>query len=176
MTRWALLAGGKGTGKSTRAAAIAEQLAARGLTIAGFVQDAVSEEGERVGYDLRRLCADERLALARRGVPRAHGEQGVCSYAFSTAAFEAARAWLAADADVLVLDEISKLEVAGGGHHDAVRDALAAPGLTLLSVRGDQLFAVLERFGLGEPVVALERDEPEALAAFVDALAREARR
>jgi nucleoside-triphosphatase THEP1 len=183
MTRWALLSGPRGTGKSSRAARIARELEGRGLTVGGVVQEAIERDGARVGYVARRVgaaargagAADE-VVLARKGAPDAGGaDVAFCSFVFDSDAFARAREWVALaarDADVVVVDEISKLEVAGQGHHDAVRDALGGRALPLLVVRADQLFGVVERFELDEPVAVLESVDDDALASFVDALAR----
>jgi nucleoside-triphosphatase THEP1 len=77
----------------------------------------------------------------------------VCSFAFSQAGFQTSHDWLKQDAEwaqVLVIDEISKLEVRGEGHAQALRWALGLDDgrILLLSVRGQQLFYVMEAFAL----------------------------
>lgn len=176
MTIWALILGGKGTGKSTTARRVAARLEERGISVAGFVQEGIEEGGDRIGYRLRRLGRDDVLVIARRGAEtRGPNEESFCSFVFDNDAFSAARRWLKEDAPharALVLDEISKLEVAGKGHHDAVAAALGGSGLTVLAVRADQLFYVMERFGLDEPVASLDTAEAAAEDAFIEALAR----
>ncbi|MCC6555689.1 MAG: DUF2478 domain-containing protein [Polyangiaceae bacterium] len=176
MTMWALVLGGKGTGKSATALRVAARLEERGISVAGFVQEGVEEEGDRVAYRLRRLGRDAALVLARRGAAaRGPSEETFCSFVFDNDAFTAARRWLEEDAPrarALVLDEISKLEAAGKGHHDAVAAALGGGGLTVLSVRADQLFYVMERFGLDEPVASLDAGDVAAEDAFIEALVR----
>jgi len=86
------------------------------------------------------------------------GLNAVCSFSFSEAALAEGRGWLESDAlvdRVLVLDEISKLEVRGFGHSEALRWALGLGDdvVLLLSVRGDQLYYVVEEFGLEELVL-----------------------
>ncbi len=175
MSRWALVSGTKGTGKSRAVNRAAEALAARGVAIAGFVQDAIEADGERVGYRLRRLGRpDTRVVARKNATPRGPEDEAFCSYVFELGAFDEARRWLVEDAPtarVLFLDEVSKLEVAGRGHHAAIRDALAGDAIVVLSVQAAQVFGVLERFELGAPVAALETAEGGDLGAFVDALA-----
>jgi nucleoside-triphosphatase THEP1 len=174
MKRWALLSGPRGSGKSTTARRAGEALAARGVKVAGFVQEAVDDEEGRAGYLLRRLGHEEALMVARRdSAARAPAEEAFCSFVFDADAFAAARRWLAEDAAarVVIIDEVSKLEVAGRGHHDAIAEALSGDRLVLLAVRADQLFAVMERFGLDEPVAALETAEPAGFEAFVSSVA-----
>lgn len=173
MNRWALISGTKGTGKSRTTTRLAAALGARGIAVAGFAQEAIEVDGERQGYRLRRLGNDDERVVARRSsTPRGPHEEAFCSFVFDNAAFDGARAWLEADApaaDVLLLDEVSKLEIAGKGHHDAVVAALGSGKLVVLSVQAAQLFGVLERFALGEPVASLETGEDED--AFVEAVA-----
>jgi nucleoside-triphosphatase THEP1 len=179
MKRWALVVGSKGTSKSATLRRVAAQLEARGVPVAGFFQEGIEEEGAHVGHRLRRLGHDATLAICRRGSePRGPNEEGFCQIVFDNDAFAAARDWLAEDAPrarALLLDEISKLEVAGKGHHDAVVAALGEGRLTVLAVRADQLFYVIERFGLDEPVATLDAGDAAAEEAFVEALARAAR-
>ncbi len=169
-TPWALLLGTKSQDGSAAALAVAAALRARGVAVAGFVQEPVLEDGERAGHRLRRLATDEIVAVGRRGTEaRAPSEESFCSFVFDGDAFAAARRWLeldAAGARVLVLHEASKLEIAHKGHHDAIRAALDGGRLVVLAVRADQLFGVMERFGLDEPVASLESADPEAVEAF----------
>jgi nucleoside-triphosphatase THEP1 len=178
MTRWALVTGSKGADKSATLRRVAAQLEARGVPVAGFFQESIEEGGARTGHSLRRLGHDEALPVVRRGSgPRGPNEESFCQIVFDHDAFAAARRWLTEDApgaQALLLDEISKLEVAGKGHHDAVAEALGKGCLTVLSVRADQLFYVIERFGLDEPVASLEAGDEAAEEAFVEALARAA--
>lgn len=179
MTRWALISGPKGTGKSRTTARLATALSARGIAVAGFVQEAMEVDGERQGYRLRRLGkGDERVVARRNSTPRGPREESFCSFVFDNDAFDMARGWLEADApdaQVLLLDEVSKLEVAGKGHHDAVTAALATGKLVVLSVQAAQLFGVLERFALEAPVASFEIADGDDEDAFVDALVAAAR-
>jgi nucleoside-triphosphatase THEP1 len=174
MKRWALLSGPRGSGKSTTARRVADALAARDVPVAGFVQEAIDDEEGRAGYLLRRLGGDEARTVARRdSAARRPAEEAFCSFVFDADAFAAARGWLAeaAAARVLIIDEVSKLEIAGRGHHDAIAEALGGDRLVLLAVRADQLFGVMERFGLDEPVAALETADPDGFEAFVASVA-----
>ncbi len=173
--RWALVTRPH-PGPASQAASLAAALASRGLDVRGFVQ----QPGEDGAQELVRLGADERVSLALRGAKERPGLEPFCGFSFATAAFERARAWVASDVgrcDVLVLDEVSKLEVAGRGHHDALRLALEAASpegaLVVACVRADQLGAMLERFSPGEPLLALEAPlSAEGIDAFADAVHR----
>lgn len=162
MIRWALVTGNKGDDKPARLRKVIERLEARGLSVGGVVQQPLDDQDGRSGYVARELRGEGRVALARKARASDEGDprsQLVCSFAFDAESLARVRGWVERDArtcDVVVIDEVSKLEVSGGGHHDSVLAALAGPALVLLCVRADQLFAVMERFGLDEPLAALE--------------------
>ncbi|MCC6215711.1 MAG: DUF2478 domain-containing protein [Polyangiaceae bacterium] len=178
-TPWALISGGRSTGKSGTASRVAAALAARGVRVGGVIQDAVEEGGERVGYVATRVDAPAtRLTLARRGAPpegtRSGAVHTVCSFAFDGDAFAAVRGWLRDGAgrhEVVIVDEVSKLEVSGEGHHAAIEDALGGDALVVLVVRADHLFAVVERYRLEDAVATLDAGDDAGLPAFVDAVA-----
>ena len=175
MRRWALLVGGKGTGKSLLAGNLARALACRGVAVRGIIQEEIEVERVPVGYHVRRIGTDERVLLARRGAnPREPSEEAFCSFVFDRRAFAVARGWIEEDtatAAALIVDEVSKHEAAGGGHHDAILHALAGPPLVVLSVRAEELFAIMERFGLDEPMAMLDTADGQGFASFVDSIA-----
>lgn len=177
MARWALLTGPKGSGKSTQALEVIRQLRESGLRVEGFVQAGTIDELERKGFDLLRLRNEERLHLARPGSEEKSGEEAFCSFLFQQSAFEVACNWVLEDgpgADVIVVDEVSKLEAAGKGHHDAIVWGLGRDDVRvmMLCVRADQLFYVMERFGLEEePFAMIEVPaEAPALQQFAEAI------
>ncbi len=174
---WALLVGAKGGSRTARLREVIAALGARSVKVGGVVQEPIEGTDLRDGYAAREVAGTGRATLARRATPGAPDDlsaQVICSFAFDPDALATVRAWVERDArvaDVVALDEVSKLEVARAGHHDAVVSALRGPALPLLSVRADQLFAVMERFGLDEPVASLDAaDGDEAMAAFVGQL------
>jgi nucleoside-triphosphatase THEP1 len=167
-----LITGARRTGKTSLARAVVGKLRDRGLTVAGVLQEAIEQDGERVAYEAVRLAKpDERVVVARRGAPSA-GEEPICSFSFSDAGFAAARDWIASDrADVIVIDEVSKAESRGRGHAVAIDRALQGEGVVILCVRADELVHVMERFGIEEPIAALDTGAREGIEGFVDAIA-----
>jgi tRNA (adenine37-N6)-methyltransferase len=154
-----VVSGPPGAGKTTAMLRLAELLSAGGARVGGFFQQTTVDELGRRGYDLVRFRdRSQPIVLARREAPRDQTtEAAPCPFVFSRDAFASGLAWIredAASADVLVIDEVSKLEMGDGGHCDAVRWALALESrpLLLLSVRADQLSAVVERFELHDRI------------------------
>jgi nucleoside-triphosphatase THEP1 len=180
MAHWALLVGPKGSGKSNSALELVARLRGAGLRAEGFVQVGWIDDLERKGYDLMRLRSGERVHLARPGSLEKQGEESFCSFLFHQEAFAIAREWTLHDApgaDVLVVDEVSKLEAAGKGHHEAIAWALGRDDVKVVMtcVRADQLFYVMEKFKLEEePFTMLElpAQDEETKGAFVDAIVK----
>lgn len=165
---WALVLGAKG---ERPLGTVVEGLLTAGLSVGGFVREPVEVDGVRTGHVVRRFATGETLSVSASS-PTPATTESFCGFHFDGAAFDRAREWLLADAaraDVVVVDEVSKLEVAGRGHHAAVVDVLSGQALVVLVVRADQLFHAVERFSLEEPVATL--DVGGAPAPFVAALA-----
>ena len=146
-----------------------------GLTVKGVLQEPVFEEGTRVGETIVRMGTEERVLIARVASAASRPSEALfCGRVFDLDTFRRARHWLeddAAGAEVVVIDDVSKLEVSGSGHFDAVGDAMARSKVVVLSIRGDQLFAALERFALAEPVAVLDDDTSQDVAVFARAVA-----
>lgn len=141
-----LLTGKPRAGKTTLVERIVERLRreAPALRLAGFTTTELRDAaGERVGFAIVTL-AGERGTLARAGLESRVrvGRYGVDLGAFERLALpELARR----DADLLVVDEIGKMECASGRFRRAVEDALDAPRavLTTLGISGVAFFAAL---------------------------------
>lgn len=140
---------------------------ARGVRVAGVLQEATERDGERVAYEAVRIAhPEERVVVARRGPP-ATGETPICSFSFDDEAFARVAAWIAEDrAAVIVIDEVSKAESRGRGHAAAIRHALASDATVVLCVRADELVHVLEQFGIEDVASSVDTAQPHALAAF----------
>jgi len=178
MSRWALISAESGTESATLALSVVGRLEASGVRTAGFVQRKSRNERGEKRYDLERLHRPDRAVLAIDGVAaKGPNEEFFCSMAVHNDGFAAAGRWLeedAAGADVLLIDEISKLETAGRGHSATFQRARQRDeALVLFCVRASELFYVLERFALPEEamVAAIELPADDVVVdGFVDAL------
>jgi nucleoside-triphosphatase len=133
MPRLNLLVTGKpGVGKTTLAERLVEELR-RSCHLAGFTTTEVRDAaGERLGFDVVTI-AGKRGKLARVGLasPVCVGRYGVNIEAFERLALpEIARR----DIDLIVIDEIGKMECASGRFRRAVEDALDAPVIVLATI------------------------------------------
>ena len=175
---WALVVAGKGGRRSLAAREIADALAARGLSVGGFVQRNEEPAPGRMQITMVRLRDGRERLLARPGAA-SPADPAACSLSFEPAGFAEARAWVEEDvaaAEVLVLDALGKLELAGEGHRAALQRALGSGRPVVLAVRDDQLAYAVDALGLDEPVAAFADGEGEAAReAFLVAVAQVAR-
>jgi nucleoside-triphosphatase len=110
-----------GAGKSTALRRLGELLGGRGVAVAGFVTEEIREGGRRVGFSIETF-GGERGTLAhvdRSGAPRV-GKYGVALEEFERLALPALRV----PADVVLIDELGKMELASGAFRDAVVELL----------------------------------------------------
>ena len=115
-----LLVGRPGAGKSTVAQRTADFLRGSGLRVGGFFTGELRERGRRVGFAVETFPG-ERATLAHVSFP---GPPRVSKYGVDVEAFE--RVALpalakAADADVVIIDELGKMELASKAFRDAVK-------------------------------------------------------
>jgi nucleoside-triphosphatase THEP1 len=174
---YALVIAGKGGRRSQAARNVADALVARGLRVGGFTQRTTESESGTKRVDLVHARDGRMVPLARSAAPGSDAAE--CALAFERAAFEEARRWIEWDApetDVLVVDGLGKLELAGEGHRATIAHALEVGRLVVLAVRDDQLVYAVEALGLGEPIASYTDGSGAAtLEAFVVEVARAAR-
>ena len=105
--------GAPGTEKGRVALRLAELLRARGLRVAGFVQEDVSDvAGETLGWDVASVADPSRRGVLARGSEQAH----ICGYEFLESGFALARSFAHEPAEVVIVGGVGKLEAAKQGH------------------------------------------------------------
>lgn len=148
---------------------------ARGLSFTGFLSPAVVDENGERGYDLIDLRTGRRRPyLRRRGEP---GADRTGPFFFVPGALDLARSIIGAAGarEVLVVDEVGPLELAGSGLWPAVRDAVGRPGRkVLLVLREEILNEFATRLAPLVPVVIDVRD-PNARERLDESLVRTAK-
>jgi nucleoside-triphosphatase len=123
-----LLEGRPGVGKTTVARRVADLLGEAGIPLKGFITEEVRESGRRVGFAIEAFDGN-RAMLAHVDFP---GPPRVSRYGVDIGAFEGiARQALAGigEGEVVVLDELGKMELASDSFCNAVSDifGLAVP-------------------------------------------------
>jgi nucleoside-triphosphatase len=112
-----LLEGRPGSGKTTAAARLVELARAAGVSVSGFLTRELREGGQRVGFALETVDG-HRGVLAHVGIRGAVrvGRYGVVLDDLERLAIPA----LSAEADLVVADELGKMELASGPFRNAV--------------------------------------------------------
>jgi len=168
-----IVTGPTGSGKSPLVAAAVEALIARGVPVAGFLQPAILEDGEKVGFSVRDLRTGETVELARRV---AHGDGAFgTSFTFFDEGFALGRRALldVPPGAVVVLDELGPVELRGGGHWPAVARALTNVDLAglVVVVRRTLVPALIEALDARDVVVVdLEEVDDDPVKVIVEAV------
>ena len=150
--------GAQGAGKTTAVQHLCDQLRADGHVVAGVLQPARHEGDLRVGYDLLDPSDGARFDLAAR--KETFGPAELC-YAFDEGGWDWGADRIARarrEADVLVVDELGKLEARGQGHLPALVRAVDDErcAVWVLSVREGAAAAVSDALGGFDHVARLD--------------------
>jgi nucleoside-triphosphatase THEP1 len=160
-----LVSGPKHSGKTTLVETGIASLAGRGLRIAGILAKGLWKDGLRAGFDLVNLSNGRCTPLARRR-DHPHPEHRMM-FDFFDAGFRAGVEAMSLDAcrqaDIVVVDELGRLEAGGRGWTPCVNALLALEGpLLVLVVRLDRLPQIRDRFGLHDASAIDVRDPAAA--------------
>jgi nucleoside-triphosphatase len=120
-----LLEGRPGAGKTTVAQRLADRVREEGVRVGGFVTGELRERGRRVGFEVETFDGDRAVLahISLPGPPRV-GRYGVDLEAFERVALPALEA--ARKADVVVVDELGKMELASERFRDAFTELFDA--------------------------------------------------
>jgi len=161
----AAVVGAPRTGKTTLTLRVLERLNERALSVGGVTQPAIGAGAHPAGYMVRCAASGKERLLATR---RDRGQRGFCfqeqGWTWAQECIHHARL----SAEVLVVDELGRLESRGEGHLPAL--LATVPGervrVYLLAVRADCARLVEERLGRFDLVLQTGCDG-EALGQFV---------
>jgi nucleoside-triphosphatase THEP1 len=164
MSSWSLIVGKAGTRKNRAARSVARALESRGLGVAGFLQEEVTDDqGETLGWDVVRITDDRRFPLAR-----VSADPTLCGYRFDDEGFARAAEWARAAADVVVVGGVGKLEAAERGHWPVLSELIASASAphVMACVRDSSLATIA--LSLPDPSTYLELPcDAARLEAFV---------
>jgi nucleoside-triphosphatase len=143
-----LVTGRPGSGKTTLVVKLRERLLDDGFKAGGFVTEEIREGSQRVGFEVRDLRGDTAI-LAHTGHKGKHrvGRYGVDLEAFERIALNALETGKK-EADLIVVDEIGRMELFSSSFRTALLELLGMP-LPLLATAhaGNDSFtaSILER-------------------------------
>lgn len=154
-----ILCGEVGAGKTHSAEYLAAILKKRGFAVGGVLSPRVVQDGETVGYMARDLATGEERPFARvvpPGLPVGRFFIVAEGLIFARSAVEQA----IATAQVVFVDEVGRLELAGDGLASAVRALLNSQALPVLLVRSTFVDAVVCTFGIARfEALPIEQEE-----------------
>ncbi len=122
-----VVTGRPGSGKTTLVMRIAERLAARGFKAGGFITEEIRKGRGRVGFLVRDLAGNAKVLahVSYRGKQRV-GKYGVDVAAFESIALHALMSGKE-EADLLIIDEIGRMELFSPSFRSALPGLLDAP-------------------------------------------------
>lgn len=147
-----LLVGGIGVGKTSVGLRLLSLLRRSDLSPGGILAPRLVDGEETIGYSLIDLSTNTTHPFA--GLEPSDVQIG--RYFVSMAGIELARRAIgraAGDREVVFVDEVGRLEVAGGGHAPAVRELLTSSALPILLVRDELVDEVCRAFDVSDPLV-----------------------
>lgn len=160
------------TGKSSLIARYVNLCSQHHIRVAGILAEGLWEDHQRSGFNLVDLSAGHRVPLAVRSPPSGRARIG---FDFYLEGVEAARMALSKDrcatADLIVVDEIGKLELIGDGWADYLPPLLGLTGKTHLWAMRESLVDAVARQWAFTPRALVDARSPEALDQLIDACA-----
>jgi nucleoside-triphosphatase THEP1 len=166
-----LITGEVHQGKSSFMNELADKLKQKEFKIAGFLAPALFANGERIGYSLLSLSDGTQITVASKLFQP--GWQKTRRFWFNPQAFESGKNWvenaLANEIDLIIIDEIGPLEIAGEGWDSLLRKTTDNCNcLQIWVVRKQLLDQVIERYELKNPaVLAIDSTTTEELLVFL---------
>jgi nucleoside-triphosphatase len=122
-----LVTGRPGSGKTTLVIKLADRFSKRGFKVGGFITEEIRENSHRVGFQVRELGGDTGILahIAYKGKQRV-GKYGVDVEAFERIALRALQDGKK-EADLLIIDEIGRMESFSRAFLSALPELLDAP-------------------------------------------------
>jgi general stress protein 26/nucleoside-triphosphatase THEP1 len=144
-----LLVGGIGSGKTSTGLRLISLLREADLPPGGILAPRILEGNETIGYSVIDLASNTTHPFA--GMEPSDVRIG--RYYVSNGGIDLARRAIqraAGERPVVLVDEVGRLELAGGGHAPAIRELLASSSVPILLVRNELIEEVVRVFGIGD--------------------------
>jgi len=124
-----------GAGKTQALLKVIEMLEADGMTVGGMITDPIIKRGRREGFNVMDWASKEKRVFASKDIVSkvTVGRYGVDVSALDEVGVKALK-HATANCDVIVIDEVGKMEVESEGFVAAVKEALDAEKPLLLTL------------------------------------------
>ena len=145
-----VIVGGIGSGKTAAGLRLLSLLRSYGIEVGGVLAPRILKGEETVGYSMIDLSTNATHPFA--GL--APAEIPIGRYFINQAALDRAKRIIVGASDrasVVVVDEVGRLELKGGGHASAVRHLLASRSVPVLLVRDTLVETVAQTFEIDHP-------------------------
>ncbi len=151
-----IITGDVSEGKTGFLVELLHRLRNKDLLIGGFYAPRIMLDGKTLGYDLVFVETENKLrflSIKQNGEPG-----GIGKYEIDTETLEQGKRILSTEncrkKDVVIIDEIGRLELQGCGWSSCLENLLAKPDLCLIiTVRKDILNLVLEKYEIRNPAI-----------------------
>ncbi|CAN7992367.1 unnamed protein product [Ixodes hexagonus] len=155
-----VLTGSPGAGKTTLVKLAVESLTKHGVSVSGFYTAELREGGRRIGFDVISTTG-KRGPLARiRQLSEGGVGPSVGQYCVNIASFEAiALECLQMPGDVVVLDEVGKMELFSERFQQRVQQLISSPDrciLVTVPVAGGRPLPLVERIRVHQSATVIE--------------------
>ncbi|MDX9811968.1 MAG: nucleoside-triphosphatase [Bacteroidales bacterium] len=157
-TRVFIVTGSAGQGKTTFVRRLVEILKEDGVKPGGITSERIVDGSNTSGYDIVNVATGERKAFLRS---EGHdGSERIGRFYIDNEGLEAGRTILGqAEGDIIVIDEVGRLEIAGGGWAPSLDALLARSQKTiLLAVRDSFAEEVIRKWSPGGVLIFKARE------------------
>ncbi|NUM33921.1 MAG: DUF2478 domain-containing protein [Candidatus Brocadiae bacterium] len=140
------LIGASGTGKTTQAWNLANQIVQNGYLVGGILAPGTFCEEKRFSFDIVDFMTQEKRFLAKKGMPSSItiGPFGFSQDGFSFG-YNAIQKAISQRVDLLILDEIGPLELQNKGWFSSLKDALNSEVPNILITMRPGLFLEVQK-------------------------------
>ena len=147
-----IVSGDISEGKTTFLAKLAGNLQSNDISVGGFYAPRITQNGQTTGYSLVSIETGEQYAFL--STRKNDTDHGIGRFKVNSETLEHAKQMFSTDSiqkkNVIMIDEIGRMELNGKGWKNTLENLLTFPDLCLiLAVRNDFVNMVIEKFNIG---------------------------
>ena len=151
-----IITGDKREGKTQTAKALNKLLQSRGITVSGVLSEKITRNGETTGYELIHISTGQRIPFLKKNEAFLDNKIGRFEINMETMmqGQQILNPSILSIYDVVIIDEVGKLEMQGKGWSRAIIGIMEAGTLPLvITVRAGFVNEVIEAFGIDKPLI-----------------------